>query len=125
MTFDEELVWKRLASDPGQYYTGAAEPERESFRQMVKRALHTNTVLVEFVKADGTVRAMKCTLSEDFGAKYTVNEAAENPTAGLSDPGAVSARKINNDVCKIWDVDQAAWRSFRWDRLKRIDFKIG
>jgi hypothetical protein len=122
MTFDEELVWKRLSSNPGEYYSGAAEPERDSFRQLVKRALQSNTVLVEFVKADGTVRAMNCTLSEDLGAKYTVNESADNPTA-VAGPG--SARKVNSDVCKIWDVDQAAWRSFRWDRLRRIDFKIG
>ena len=122
MTFDEELVWKRLSSNPGEYYSGAAEPERESFRQLVKRALQSNTVLVEFVKADGTVRAMNCTLSEDLGAKYTVNESADNPTAVA---GLAPARKVNSDVCKIWDVDQAAWRSFRWDRLRRIDFKIG
>jgi hypothetical protein len=77
---------------------------------------------VEFVKSDGTVRAMNCTLSEDLGAKYTVNESADNPTAVA---GLAPARKVNSDVCKIWDVDQAAWRSFRWDRLRRIDFKIG
>jgi hypothetical protein len=122
MTFDEELVWKRLSSNPGEYYSGAAEPERESFRQLVKRALQNNTVLVEFVKADGTVRAMNCTLSEDLGAKYTVNESADNPTAVA---GPAPARKVNSDVCNIWDVDQAAWRSFRWDRVKKIEFEIG
>jgi hypothetical protein len=123
MTFDDAVVWKRLQSNPGDYYTGAPEPERESFRRQVKAALQTGTVLVEFVKADGTVRAMNCTLSEDLGAKYTViNETADNPTAAV---GAAAARRVNTDVCKIWDVDSAAWRSFRWDRLKRIDFQIG
>jgi hypothetical protein len=122
MKFDDAVVWKRLQNNPGEYYTGAAEPERESFRRQVKSALQASTVLVEFVKADGTVRTMNCTLNEDLGAKYTVNESAANLTAV---PGAVSARQVNTDVCKIWDVDSAAWRSFRWDRLKRIDFQIG
>jgi hypothetical protein len=36
-----------------------------------------------------------------------------------------SPKKTNEDVCAVWDIDAGAWRSFRWDRLKRIDYKLG
>jgi len=25
----------------------------------------------------------------------------------------------------VWDLNREAWRSFRWDRMKRIQFDIG
>jgi hypothetical protein len=60
---------------------------------------------------------MICTLSGEKGAKYAVNENKEDATA--------SKKKPNDDVCVVWDCTQNAWRSFRWDRLKRIEFAIG
>ena len=62
---------------------------------------------------------MNCTLSEEHGAKYIVKENTV-PVEKAHLPA-----RVNNDVCKIWDIEQSAWRSFRWDRLQRIEFKIG
>jgi hypothetical protein len=55
---------------------------------------------------------MKCTLREDLGAKYSVTESK-------------NSKKPNSDVCVVWDTNQQAWRSFRWDRVKRIQFDLG
>lgn len=120
LTFEQQSMWNRLNGQPGNYYEHSAEPEREEFRRFMKGILQDGPALVEFVKADGSTRVMNCTLSEEHGAKYTMKENKEIPVEQAHKPA-----KVNNDVCKIWDIDSGAWRSFRWDRLKRIEFSIG
>ena len=97
---------------PENYYINASEAERQTLRDSVHTLLQTTSVTVDFEKANGEFRSMKCTLREDLGAKYTVKEHT-------------TAKKPNPDVCVVWDVNQAAWRSFRWDRMKRIQFDLG
>jgi hypothetical protein len=118
MTFEETVMWHRLSGTPGNYYTQAAEPEREAFRVFLRSLLHDGKVTVEFTKSDGSTRAMICTLNEDFGAKYSTNDT-------VVEGKERKAKKSNPDVCAVWDCEANAWRSFRWDRLKQIDFKIG
>ena len=67
---------------------------------------------ISFEKADGTHRVMTCTLQED--KLPPINKELNE-----------SVKKDNPDVCKVWDCTVGAWRSFRWDRLKRIEFKLG
>ena len=116
MNFEETAMWQRLSNGDANYYTKAAEPEREEFKAWVKSVLRTGQATIEFEKADGTIRAMVCTLSEENGAKYVVNETKGD--------AATPKKKPNDDVCAVWDCTQNAWRSFRWDRLKRIEFSI-
>lgn len=120
MNFDETAMWERLQGKPGNYYMESAEPEREEFRKWTKSLLLERKIIIEFVKADGTVRAMICTLNEQFGAKYAVNESAESAAV----EGVTKPVKVNNDVQKVWDCEASAWRSFRWDRLKRMQFSL-
>lgn len=122
LTFEQQSMWNRLNGKPGNYYTESAEPEREEFRRFIKGVLADGEVLVEFTKADGTTRVMNCTLSAEHGAIYKMNE---EKLQNVPVEQAHKPPKVNNDTCKIWDIDQQAWRSFRWDRLKRIEFKIG
>ena len=112
MNFEQSQIWRELTDDPGNYYCSATESEREIMRDWVRDLLKEREVTVDFEKANGEFRSMKCTLREDLGAKYTVKENA-------------IPKKPNPDVCVVWDVNQAAWRSFRWDRMKRIQFDLG
>ena len=74
----------------------------------IKTALINGTVEIEFLKADGTLRKMNATLNENVV-----------PKANKEDPLSTKAvRKVNPEVCVIWDVDAKGWRSFRWDRLQ-------
>jgi hypothetical protein len=116
MDFDQAVMWRRLSGDPGNYYCQAAEPERAQFRSFFEARLHEGQATVEFTKADGSQRVMICTLSEDHGARYhsnntdvTVNQTAQN-------------RRAHSEVRTVWDCEAKAWRSFRWDRLKRVEF---
>lgn len=120
MEFEKEQVWRRIANsgEHENYYCQTTDAERESFRTWLKSLLRSQSVLVEFTKANGETRVMECTLSEQLGAKYAVHTVAEG-----AKPKA--PKKANTDACAVWDLKQGAWRSFRWDRVKRIDFKIG
>lgn len=119
MDFEKAEMWRRLTGDPGNYYTQIAEPERAQFRKFVEGMLHEGQLTVEFTKADGTVRAMICTLSEDHGAKYKPMTESDAVTPGRP------RRQPTEQVRTVWDCEAAAWRSFRWDRLKKIGFTIG
>jgi hypothetical protein len=114
MSFEQDQVWRSISGDPGNYYCNASESERQMFKDWIQNLLHERAVIVDFVKADGDFRSMKCTLNELLGAKYTVNENKDKST-----------KKSNPDVCVVWDVNQGAWRSFRWDRLKKVQFDLG
>jgi hypothetical protein len=114
MNFDQSQMWRNLTDDPGNYYCQASEFERENFKTWLRGLLQEREVTVDFVKADGAFRSMKCTLAESLGAKYTVNENLDRPS-----------KKSNPDVCVVWDTTQQAWRSFRWDRIKKIEFHLG
>lgn len=113
MEFEKEQVWRELKNESGNYYCQSGEKEREEFREWLKGLLRGGKATVTFTKATGEVRVMECTLSENHGAKYTVNENKE------------TTKKPNPEVCVVWDCNQQAWRSFRYDRIKEIEASFG
>jgi len=76
-------------------------------REGVRRILRTSVIDVTFVKADGSERVMKCTLDEQFIPQVEKKEGAKTKTP-------------NPEVCAVWDMENQAWRSFRWDSVKGI-----
>lgn len=141
MQFEKEQAWRRL-NDPGEYNTWQCQaadevPDlavgevQEQFRYRIQQLLWSRPVLIEFVKADGQTRVMECTLSNLYGAEHTSQLDAEPSTKSdqhtpqwAAEQSKSTQRKINTDACAVWDIKQGAWRSFRWDRLKRVDFKV-
>jgi hypothetical protein len=77
-------------------------------REGIRNILRQSVVEVTFTKSDGTERVMKCTLDEQH---LPVKESSEEPAKD---------RKVNPDVCSVWDVEKKAWRSFRWDSIIKI-----
>jgi hypothetical protein len=94
----------------GQWYAQADETERQIFRDWVTGLLQSNTVVVEFIKTDGTLRTMSATLKPD------VVVITESKTGRV--------KKENPEVCSVWDIDAKGWRSFRFDKVKAITFNI-
>jgi hypothetical protein len=68
----------------------------------VKSALLTGPTTIVFKKVDGTERTMKCTLNEALLPKREVTE---------------SARKANDGVQTVFDLELNQWRSFKWDNF--------
>jgi hypothetical protein len=122
MEFEKEQILKRL-TDSGLYETHnctSDEIQRQTFRIWVRKLLWDRSILVEFEKADKTIRIMECTLSEKHGAKYKPIELNPNELF----PKEAPAKKKNDEICSVWDVRNSSWKSFRWDRLKKIDYKV-
>lgn len=99
-----------LANRPGNYYSTANDQERQIFRDWVTGILRQQEVTIDFEKNDGSFRSMTCTLLESR-LPPAINKTTH--------------KKANLEVCTVWDSSQEAWRSFRWDRVKRIAFILG
>jgi hypothetical protein len=113
--FNKEQTWRILEGKEGTWYQETSDDERQAMKEWTTDLLKERKITVEFTKADGSLRKMNCTLNESAGAVYVNKLPTEKE----------EAKKPNPDVCVVWDCDANGWRSFRWDRLKRIDFSIG
>ncbi len=94
------------------------EPAKNAFgdevgREWLKGLLRERVVGVTFIKKDGTERVMQATLSEDFIPEATNSE------------NSASSRKKSDEALAVWDTEAQAWRSFRWDSVKQINFSLG
>lgn len=67
-------------------------------------------VTIEFVKSDGTVRRMNCTLAE---SKIPTEKAPKS-----------TGKSKNNETLAVFDLEKQDWRSFRWDSVKKIEFNL-
>lgn len=113
MDINQAKMWHDLGAAQGNYYLQANEQERAAMREWLTGLLENERITVTFEKADGAQRVMTCTQSAAHGAIYTVTESQKEP------------RAARPDVCVVWDCELNQWRSFRYDRLKRIEFSIG
>ena len=120
MSFEQEQIMRRLREGGDCHTFDLSGQDLDFVKAEVRNLLHRGPQLVEFKKADGSVRVMNCTLSDLHGAKYTQTPVVEN---AANEPK--KQKKPNEDVCAVWDIDAGAWRSFRWDRVKRIQFDLG
>jgi len=71
----------------------------------IKKAMDIAVVLVTFIKADGTEREMECTLAEYLLPETT--QEASNHTEG--------------ETCIVFDIVAGGWRSFRKDRVTKVE----
>ena len=85
------------------------------FKIWLTEMLDFNTITVTFVKKDGSERVMNCTTSKKIVPQEPV----------IEDTVPKKEKQKNDDVKPVYDIDSKAWRSFRWDAVKRIEFNIG
>lgn len=107
-----------LSGQPGTQYQESDDANQAIMRDWVRRLLQTTEVEVEFVKSDGTVRVMRCTTDPDQLPAVTAN-VTRGPVDGIV---TESRPRKEPDVhsIRVFDLDQQAWRSFRFDRLNRV-----
>tara|TARA_R110000772_G_scaffold99174_2_gene198842 strand:- start:6976 stop:7233 length:258 start_codon:yes stop_codon:yes gene_type:complete len=83
--------------------------EKEMFdRQDVLTELHNGVCTVTFEKVNGDFRVMKATLHPSYLPQPVVNEETQ------------PVRKVNPDVCTVWDTEVNDWRAFRFDSIKEF-----
>lgn len=67
--------------------------------------LKTKVLKVNFIKKDGTVRDMLCTLNPDLlPAQIDIEESVQKKTQ-------------NPDILAVYDLEKEGWRSFRYDSV--------
>ena len=123
MNWERQEIFRLLKSQPGTMYQEADKTGRHIFRDWVRSLLEVAEITVTFVKADGTVRDMRCTLDRDRIPPQPPRELNKAPPAGtVREDREIAAQyePEENHTQKVFDLDAGAWRSFRYDRLKKV-----
>lgn len=81
-------------------------------KELVVSKLKEDVCTVTFEKKDGTIRKMKCTLNMHLIPTLEIDEGKVRQT-----------RAENPDVLRVYDIEAAGWRSFRWDSVIEFEGK--
>lgn len=79
----------------------------EITKEELKTLLTENVLSILFKKADGTQRAMVCTLNADH--LPIVEKKKEDEVKKVKTPSETNV--------VVWDIEKNAWRSFRFDSI--------
>lgn len=125
-SFDPEL-WKKqevvrlLKGAPGTQYQEADDTGKKVIRDWVRSLLQTQPVTVTFVKADGTDREMLCTLDH---SQIPETPIKPKPVDGIVLESKKPRKEPDPHSIRVFDIDKQEWRSFRFDRLKKITAEL-
>ena len=132
LTWEQSEVFRLLKNQPGTRYQEGNEQERKLLRDWIQGLLNVSEVTVQFVKSDGTVRDMRCTLDRSRippappKTQPMPAEIVDSSTANVD--GLAESRKPRKEPDpvnqRVYDLDLGEWRSFRYDRLKKISAEI-
>ena len=103
--WEQQEIVRLLKGQAGSQYQQATDVNRAIIRDWLRSLLQTTEVSVTFVKADGTVRDMRCTLDISRIPLQPVQESTETP---------------DSETQRVFDLDLQQWRSFRYDRLRKV-----
>ena len=130
-TWEQNEVVRLLKSQPGTQYQESNNDDRAVIRNWVRSMLQQGAVTVEFVKADGSVRQMQCTLNNRYIPVTPLPLPIENNTVqsvdGLDRKSTVKedpAEPKEESTIRVYDIKAAGWRSFRYDRLRKISATV-
>ena len=118
MSWEQQEVFRILSNKPGTTYQEADDINKTIIRDWLRSLLQATEVKIEFVKADGTVREMRCTL--DFAR--IPDDKLPKPTSPVDGIVKESKQRKQPDEhsIRVFDVEKQEWRSFRFDRLKKV-----
>jgi hypothetical protein len=127
LSWEQQEVFRLLKAQPGTMYQEADETGRHIFRDWIRNLLSVTEITVTFVKADGTLRDMRCTLDIDRippQPPRAEKPAKEAPVDGIVRESKEVTKPEESHTQKVFDLDAGAWRSFRYDRLKKVTATI-
>ena len=119
-TWNQSEIVRLLKNAPGTQYQEADDANKAIMRDWVRSLLQKGAVSVTFVKADGTERQMLCTLEPE--------QLPPAPVTTGSVDGIVKESKARKQPdehsLRVFDLDKSEWRSFRFDRLKKVSAEL-
>ena len=101
------------------WYVNANKKEQKLFREWTLGLLREREINVSFIKADGSLREMTCTLNGDMLPPQKAHETNTDNPIDLP-----KTRKVSQDAIRVFCTENKQWRSFRWDRVKAIAFTL-
>ena len=122
LSWEQQEMFRLLSSQPGTVYQESDEAGRAIFRSWVRSLLTVSEATVTFVKADGTTRDMRCTLDQDQIPPQPprADKPAKDTVDGIVRESREVIKSEESHTQKVFDLDAGAWRSFRYDRLKKV-----
>ena len=83
-----------LQSSLGTQYQSQSADERRSMRDHIRDLAIRNVISVTFVKADGTVREMKCTLNSQYLPPPKLEDASSKQSSTVAESVARDHRRF-------------------------------
>ena len=124
-TWEKQEVVRLLKGAPGTDYQEADDVGKVIIREWVKSLLQKSTVTVTFVKADGTDREMLCTLNWDhIPTDKAPKETPTTPIDGIVTESKKPRKEPDPHSLRVFDLEKQEWRSFRFDRLKKVTTEL-
>ena len=119
--WEKDEVVRLLKGVPGTQYQEGDDQVKEQIRSWVRGLLTNSEINVTFTKADGTDRDMLCTLDH---SRIPVSVAKPGSTTAPVDGIVRESKKPRKEPdphsIRVFDVEKQEWRSFRFDRLKKV-----
>lgn len=117
--WEKQEVVRLLKGAPGTQYQEASDTEKTVIRDWVRSLLQNSQVTVTFVKSDGTVRDMLCTLDHSLiPPRPVVPQSAS--VDGIVRESRKPRKEPDPHSLRVFDIEKQEWRSFRFDRLQKV-----
>ena len=125
-TWQQAEVVRLLKGVPGTQYQESDDANKAMIRDWVRSLLQKGPVTVVFTKADGTDREMLCTLDHDRIPPVPVGTIFKS---SVTNPDGLTKNKKprkepDPHSIRVFDLDKNEWRSFRFERLRKISAEI-
>ena len=89
------------------------EQDLDRFQKWLRSHLKMGPMTITFTKVNGDERVMKCTTDPTY-IMFKYPAVLESK----------SDRKQSKDVISVYDLENNAWKSFRWDSVKQVRFEL-
>jgi hypothetical protein len=122
-------VFRLLKGSPGTQYQEATDTERKIIRDWIRLLLQKTAARIDFIKSDGTVRQMRCTLDHDqipvsIVKPVPATKSSASTTIAETLAPANPRKPPSDETLRVYDLDKQEWRSFRFDRLQNITVDV-
>lgn len=119
--WEKDEVVRLLKGAPGTQYQEGDDQVKEQIRSWVRGLLTNSEINVTFTKADGTDRDMLCTLDHSrIPVKPVVPTTSTAPVDGIVRESKKPRKEPDPHSIRVFDMEKQEWRSFRFDRLKKV-----
>ena len=122
--WEQQEIVRLLKGAPGTQYQAADDTGKEQIRSWVRGLLNNSEISVTFTKADGTDREMLCTLDQSripvSPAKPVALTTSTAPVDGIVRESKKPRKEPDPHSIRVFDLEKQEWRSFRFDRLKKV-----